>query len=141
MNTVIITRTKYTDKETFGILTAHRNGEFFQCLTLELPWKNNQRNISCIPKGFYTAQYTYWESKKRYNYLLNKVPNRGGIYIHYGNYAYRPTSKPDIEGCILLGSSYGDLNDDNVDEILNTKATVEAFQKFMNKEPFDIKIQ
>lgn len=141
MNTVIITRTKYTDKETFGNLVAHRNGKLFRCLTLELPWKNNKKKVSCIPRGFYTGTLTYWPAKKRSNYLLSPVPERDGIFMHFGNYAYRPTSKPDIEGCILLGSSYGDLNDDNVDEILNTKATVDAFQKFMNNEPFDIKIQ
>ncbi len=141
MNTVIITRDKYTDKETFGTLIAHRNGQIFRCKTLELPWKDNQRNISCIPKGIYPARYTFWLAKMRYNYLLQNVPKRLGIFLHAGNYGFKKYGEPDIKGCILLGISYADINDDQVLDITTTKATVNAFQEFLHHEPFELKVQ
>lgn len=140
MNTVTIIR-NYSYNETFGTLVATRNGKTFTCKTLELPWKNNQRGVSCIPPGIYPAKYTFWMAKVRSNYLLQNVLNRSGIFLHHGNYAFKKTGKPDIEGCILLGAYYTDLNGDKTLDITSTKVTVEAFQKFMNKEPFTLTIK
>ena len=44
---LLLIRDTWTEKSTMGQLFL--NGELF-CDTLENPWKNNQRNISCIPK-------------------------------------------------------------------------------------------
>lgn len=141
MNTVTINRITYTDQETFGTLVATRGKANFTCKTLELPWRNNQKGISCIPKGTYEVRYSYWWSKFRYNYLLQNVKDRSGIFIHHGNYAYKKDGKPDIEGCILLGASYGDVNKDKVLDILSTSVTVKAFEGFMGKQPFTLVIK
>jgi len=141
MNTVVITRNQSTDKETSGTLMAYRNGEVFTCKTLELPWKGNAHKISCIPQGSYEVKYTFWPAKLRSNYLLQNVPGRSGIFMHPGNYAFRKNGKPDIEGCILLGSNYTDLNGDTVLDIANTKYTVAAFQNFLHNEPFELVIR
>ena len=45
---LLIIRDTFTDKSTIG--TLYINGEKF-CDTLENPYLNNQRNISCIPEG------------------------------------------------------------------------------------------
>ena len=77
------------------------NGEEF-CDTLELPWKDNQRSVSCIPAGNYEARIRLAkESGSRdYKHLLVKdVPNRSYILVHIGN-----TTK-DTKGCILVGQS------------------------------------
>lgn len=139
-NTVIITR-KYDKNQTYGTLVARRGNKVFTCKTLELKWNNNMRNASCIPEGVYTAAYTYWPAKKRYNYLLAGIPGRSGVFIHSGNYAFKKTGKADITGCILLGVSYNDLNGDGVLDITTTVVTIDAFQKFMNKEPFELVVK
>lgn len=65
--------------------------------TLELPWLDNNRNISCIPEGEY--EVVLREEGKYANEALwiKDVPDRGGILIHIGN------APDDTEGCILPG--------------------------------------
>lgn len=65
-----------------------------QCVTLELPWRNNQTDISCIPQGVY--RYTREPQQIR----IHDVPQRTGILIHIGN------SATDIEGCIAVGTRW-----------------------------------
>lgn len=76
-----------------GILTM--NGAPL-CLTLERPWLDNQRNISCIPPGEYDCVKHYGLKYKNV-WRLENVPNRSGILIHQGN------SILNTAGCILVG--------------------------------------
>ena len=50
---LLIIRDTFTDKSTIGKL--YLNGEMF-CDTLELPYRDNQRSISCIPDGEYKVK-------------------------------------------------------------------------------------
>ena len=75
------------------------NGERM-CDTLENPWKNNQRNISCIPEGEYPVRLRLARESASRDYLhllVQDVPNRDYILFHRGN-----TAK-DTSGCILVG--------------------------------------
>ena len=75
------------------------NGERM-CDTLENPWKNNQRNISCIPEGEYPVRLRLARESGSRDYLhllVQEVPNRDWILFHRGN-----TAK-DTSGCILVG--------------------------------------
>ena len=66
--------------------------------TLELPYKNNQKNISSIPEGRY--ELFYRNSKTNGDvFQLKNVPDRSNIQIHAGNYSI------DTNGCILVGLS------------------------------------
>ncbi len=68
--------------------------EVFCCYTIELPWQNNQSNISCIPTGNYPLVKRV--TKKRGSHLLVKnVPNRTLILIHPANNALT-----ELHGCI-----------------------------------------
>ena len=94
---LLLIRDMFTDKSTIGELFV--NGERF-CDTLELPWKDNQRSISCIPEGEYPVRIRLpRESATRdYMHLLVKdVKDRDYILFHIGN-----TAK-DTRGCILVG--------------------------------------
>jgi len=77
------------------------------CYTIELPWRDNQPRVSCIPEGCYPLVKRY--SKTHGNHLmLQKVPNRSLILIHTANNALR-----DLQGCIapvskLTGPGCGD---------------------------------
>lgn len=135
---VTITRT-YTDKETFGDLTATLRDATFTCKTLELPNLGNQHNISCIPEGTYTARMSFWAKKLKSTYLLDNVPNRNGIRIHVGNFA--GGVKKDSEGCILLGKTFVDLNGDNILDIASSTVTLKAFEQFLDKKPFQLVIK
>lgn len=132
MNTKLFTlrRTSDNGTETLGELS----GNGFFCKTLERPYKNNASMISAIPKGLYDVLWTFSPQLLRYTFEVQKVPGRSGIRIHKGNYFF------NVEGCILLGDSYGDLNKDGQLDILNSTVTIKKLEDFMQKQPFKLQI-
>ena len=89
-------RIEHAEDYTRGVLTLESVPIW---TTLELPWKANQRSISCIPAGEY--ELIRWPSPKFGQVLMVRaVPNRDGILIHAGN-----TAK-DTQGCILVGEIF-----------------------------------
>ena len=99
---LLIIRDTFTEESTVGKLYV--NGEFYG-YTLELPFKNNQRRVSCIPKGVYDVRKRDGAESGKFKYehlyILN-VPNREYILFHIGN---KPS---DILGCVLLGETKSD---------------------------------
>ncbi len=130
---------KSTNIHTTGVLTATRGGATFICKTLELKWLNNQKNVSCIPPGIYKCKFTRSIKFPLGTYELSSVPNRGGIRIHKGNYAAGKVV--DIQGCILLGNAYSDINKDGIQDIVNSTITMKAFEGFMGKRDFVLTIK
>lgn len=103
--------------------------------TLELSWKNNQRNISCIPKGTYDVKWTFSPKFMKYTYEIQGVPNRSGIRIHTGNYFTQ------IQGCILVGNGYKDVNGDGRLDVINSKNSIGEIESLLNKKPFKLIIK
>lgn len=130
LETITIRRGIDDGVQTLGKLS--KNG--FSCDTLERPWKDNKPMVSCIPKGLYDARWTFSPKLLRYTYEVLKVPSRSGIRLHKGNYFF------DIEGCILLGQGYTDLNKDGKKDIINSTVTMKAFETLMNKKDFKLLI-
>ncbi len=95
---LLLIRDTFTDKSVIGKL--YLNGEFYGH-TLELPWNDNQKKISCIPKGVYEVVKRFTdESKYKYEHLhILDVANREMILMHIGNYP------KNSKGCILLGNT------------------------------------
>ena len=100
---------------TFGVLKAD---DIPFCLTLERPWLNNKRNISCIPSGFYYCSRV--DSPKFGNtFRVTDVPGRSHILFHKGNLM------DDTHGCIILGEEFGYLN-----KQIAVLSSGRAFQEF-----------
>lgn len=80
-------------------LPTGTNGEIriegrYICHTIELPWRDNRRNVSCIPEGCY--RLVLYRSRKFGDCLLVKgVPGRHGILIHPANHA-----ATELRGCV-----------------------------------------
>ena len=75
------------------------NGEFVFnksriCSSIELPWRNNKHQISCIPEGRYELTKRY-SLRFGWHLLVNNVINRNYILIH----AYNDALK-ESKGCI-----------------------------------------
>ncbi len=70
------------------------HGEDVIAYTIELPWRDNLPNISCIPVGWYQLDWTFSPRFKRFTVEVMKVPNRTGIRFHPAN------EVTEIEGCI-----------------------------------------
>lgn len=64
------------------------------CKTIELPWKQNRKQISCIPEGVYPIRFRISNKFSRHIELL-QVPNRSLILIHPANNAIK-----ELRGCI-----------------------------------------
>ena len=97
MINLLLIRDTFSKKSTVGELFL--NGERI-CDTLENPWVDNQRNVSCIPEGVYPVRLRLPRESGTRDYLhllVQEVPNRDWILFHRGN-----TAK-DTSGCILVG--------------------------------------
>lgn len=112
----------YKDFATYGqgkVYDDEKRDVAFEFVTLELPDKQNQRRISCIPEGDYLVIKMAPTAKRNYEYFhVQDVPGRDAILFHPGNY----TSQ--ILGCILPGEAHVDLNHDGQPDITNTTATL-----------------
>ena len=122
MADIKIQRLSYSRTETIGII--YINGLRF--FTLELPWLDNQKNISCIPTGEYNYIKRVSPGKGYEVIELVDVPGRAYIQIHLGNYTRQ------IEGCILPGTGLKDINLDGVMDVTNSE---DAFNQIMNHAP------
>ena len=94
---LLIIRDTFTEDSTVGELFL--NGERM-CDTLENPYINNERSISCIPEGEYNVRLRLARESASRDYLhllVQDVPNRDWILFHRGN------SAKDTSGCILVG--------------------------------------
>lgn len=131
LETVTLTRTQDDGVQTLGELDFFG----FKFNTLELSWKNNQRDISCIPKGTYDVEYTFSPKFMRYTYEIKNVPGRSGIRIHKGNYFNQ------IQGCILLGRGYKDFNGDGRLDVMNSSVSLTDFEELLQKRPFKLIIK
>ena len=129
-------RTSTSDHGTEGIFVA----QGFACYTLEPPWRDNQRSVSCIPEGEHDVVVRY-SQKYKHVYWVTEVEDRTYILIHSGNFGGDISKgfKTHTNGCILLGKSKGMLG--NQRAILNSRVIVRKFNNLMNFEPFKLEIK
>ena len=71
--------------------------------TLELPWRNNQNDISRIPAGEYRAKKRE-DGNLGWRIELDSIPSREFVQIHIGNFP------ENTVGCILLGKGRSPTN-------------------------------
>lgn len=127
MKTVILLRYKADQDATLGLVLSFG----FQCYSLELPWRDNATNRSCIPTGKYQC---VWTNSKRFGgcYLVTDVPKRSGILFHRGN------TSNHTWGCILLGKKAGCLEQHPA--VLISRPTVRSFNDHFNQQPFQLEV-
>lgn len=129
--TLVLNRTYHEDCTTGTI--KFPDGTIFH--TMELPWKENQNRISCIPEGKYHlgmrrsgvvsrttgGQYqSGWE--------VQDVPNRTYIMFHVGNYP------SDFEGCVGVGMGQTTYQNGNR-MITNSQKAFRLFMEKMSSNP------
>jgi len=69
------------------------NGKLI-CHSIQLPWKNNEKRVSCIPEGIYTLRKRY-SRKFKAHIEITGVPERSFILFHSANNAMK-----ELNGCI-----------------------------------------
>lgn len=92
-----LVRSDSGDQGTFGVLSfgGHR------VQTLELPWRNNQPQISCIPPDAYECALVQSPKFGRV-YWVRDVPGRASVLIHPANLGGDTACGYDtqLQGCI-----------------------------------------
>ena len=125
----LLTRFAYSDMGTFGNWEGPNS---FKCVTVEDPWKNNERGKSCIPEGVYLAKRTSRPKHGNTFVLINeeldiaeypKPGMRDSCLIHIAN------TTLDVEGCIGLGERLGCLGSNWA--VLNSTNIVRQFMSLM----------
>lgn len=112
MSRLLLFRKTSTEIQTLG---------YFECPdgvtypSLELPWKDNQVEISCIPAGVYRMTKHYAPTLKKNGYLLHDVPNRSEIMIHPANWFH------ELRGCMAPGLTHADIDGDGHLDVTSSK--------------------
>jgi len=115
---IVLNRFCICEMGTFGkLIISDNNNAYGSWYTVELPWKNNEHGISCIPLGEYDIIPTMFKGEYRSYEII--VPNRTAIKIHIAN------TISDLKGCIGLGKKLGVLP--NRLAVLNS---VQAYKEF-----------
>ncbi len=135
---ITLQRQRTSDHGTEGILhISHLNVSFF---TLELPWRENRGNISCIPTGTYEV---CMRKSPRFGlcYWVQNVENRSFILIHAGNFAGDTSKglKSNVHGCILLGKKRGILAGQRA--VITSKSAVDELSIILENESFNLIIK
>ncbi|OCG71911.1 hypothetical protein A9G43_03935 [Gilliamella sp. Occ3-1] len=119
-----LTRLKTSARGTFGKIQLPSGAVLS---TLELPWLNNQRQISCIPASIYQCDIVNSPKFGRV-YQVKDVPNRSHILIHAGNWT------KDTQGCILVGMSNNDT------QLFESKKALNLLMNELNGKSFKLEV-
>lgn len=132
-----LVRLVHEEKQTLGRFYLYNElKEVFSCAVLELPFKDNENNISSICSGVYKAKVRYSNTYGWHYHVLeldgSEVEGRSLILIHFGNY-YKNT-----EGCLLFGNNFTDINGDGYRDVTSSKKTM---QKLLDIAPDEFKLE
>ena len=111
------------------------NNDQFIGFTIELPWKENKKQVSCIPEGVYELRPRYSE-KFKHHLVLENVPNRSLILIHPANDANK-----ELLGCIAPVSSLTGIAKGLQSRIVVQKIVSNCYQAFDRKEKVTLTIK
>lgn len=128
MKKLRLTRVTEHNDAQFGVLCIDGKPCF---VTLEDKWRDNEKMVSCIPKGTYPV-LIHQSPKFGLCYKVHNVPDRSEILIHAGN------THEDTHGCILLGMMYGLIGTKSA--ILSSRAAVASFMIEMNGDDAELEI-
>jgi hypothetical protein len=96
MTQAILRRLFFSPDGTFGQLEL---GGVILCKTVERPWLDNKRLVSCIPTGDYKV-VKRTSPKYGHHWHIKGVPNRSLILFHNANYP------SELQGCVGVGRNY-----------------------------------
>ena len=127
-NKCILRRIFQDANETLGIFTVYdiRNFPFYELRTLELPWKDNSKQQSCIPVGEYDVIKRVSAKFGNHFHILN-VPNRDYILIHSANYVRQ------LLGCIAVGYSHTDIDGDGLRDVTESLSALRNLNDILPK--------
>lgn len=136
MRTATLTRTETSDQGTFGTMVTDTGTTV---RTGELPWRDNQQGLSCIPAGTYTVT---WGDSPAHGpcYHVQNVPGRTDIEIHAANLMGDTTKgfRCELLGCIAPGLHVGDFGGQRA--VVASRPGLQRLILDLNTEDFQLTI-
>lgn len=128
---IAINSRKYTDKQTTGCFCLFDGDKLIITFnTLEPVWKDNKPFVSCIYEGTFIVKKVL-SPTFGWCFEITNVQGRSNILFHWGCFI------DNTEGCVLVGDSFKDINNDGLKDVRNSKKT---FDKFMSVAPTTFKL-
>ncbi len=127
---LIIDRELHASDDSINLGRIYDPATDFELCTLENPWLDNERYISCIPKGTYTCKRV---DSPKYNdtFEVMDVEGRDHILFHHGNW------ERNTMGCILLG-----LFTNKIDMVMSSRKARAKFMKYTRDvDEFELEIK
>jgi len=114
-------------------------GKGWSSFVAEPPWKDNRRDVSCIPAGEYIVRPRK-SPKYGWSYHITDVPNRSYVLLHSGNLAgdIEKGMMTHTKACHLHGQKMGWISGQKA--VLNSRATINALQRLLDLQPFKLLI-
>ena len=130
MKVVIISRRDQDKNQTTGTceLFNESGKSLFKSKSLERGWRNNEQNVSCIPKGKYYLVLEYSNRFKQDLWEIKGVNNRSECKFHAANYWHQ------LNGCIALGEKLTDINNDGYKDVTSSRNTMAKFHEAMGQD-------
>ncbi len=123
----------YLPDATKGDGSVIQNGAVvFSFKTLELPWKDNEKMVSCIPAGKYTCVK---RNSKKYgdHFHVTNVSNRDMILVHPAN------KVSELRGCLAPGVTHADIDKDGIIDVTSSVATMKKLLSIL-PDKFELEI-
>jgi len=142
MRTARIFREPSSDEGTFGYMAI--DGEWWH--SLELPNRDNKRNISNVPVGEYICKTRYSPHFKRVTFHLQDVEGRTYILIHGANFAGDVDKgfQSHLNGCIALGKGRGRTKNkfgNTQRAVFTSRSAVREFMEELDSKEFKLIIE
>lgn len=122
-------RIEQNDKQTIGHLFVRNNtGNVLAIFsTIELPWRGNLIQKSCIPVGRYQL-VKRWSIRYGHHFHVKDVLGRSLILIHQGNFFNQTL------GCVLIGWYHADINGDKLLDVVDSKSAMKALNALVQHD-------
>jgi len=135
---LLLSRARSTDQGTPGMLSRPDGSRL--AWTMELPWKENARQVSSIPAGEYVCRARVSPHFGKV-YEVTGVPGRSNVLIHTGNFGGDRAKgyRSDVLGCVVLGLHHGALRGQLA--VFVSRPAVSALMKEMQGEPFSLEVR
>ena len=132
-NRLVLIRLAALSDRVLGALNVYDGAQSICPLfALELPWRGNSKEISCIPTGTYKISPELTTSLG-WVLRLHNVPGRDGVLIHAGNYPR------NTHGCILCAMTLDDIDGDGVADASRSRVATDRLRALIT-EPSELTI-
>lgn len=128
MRKLVLTRFNEDKTRTHGcLLVFDGTRDLAHLWTLELPWRNNARNVSRVMPGRYRVTPEQ-HAKLGWVLRLHDVPGRDGVLVHSGSFPAH------THGCILAGQALIDIDGDSLADVSRSRAAMTELANLITDE-------